>query len=84
MKRITISNSEFELKNVSDGEHTLRVFPSRPWHESYKDEGAFQTVKFIVKDGGADATKPTTRQFKHDDGKRIQGKEMKESKGGRG
>jgi hypothetical protein len=51
---------EFELRNVADGEHTLRVFPSRPWHESYKNEGAFQMVKFTVKNGGADATKPAT------------------------
>jgi hypothetical protein len=50
----------FELRNVADGEHTLRVFPSRPWHESYKNNGAFQMVKFIVKSGGADATKPAT------------------------
>ncbi len=49
---------EFELRNVSDGEHTLRVFPSRPWHESYKNEGAFQMVKFSVKSGGADTAKP--------------------------
>ena len=51
---------EFELRNVADGEHTLRVFPSRPWHESYKNTGAFQMVKFTVKNGGADASKPTT------------------------
>jgi hypothetical protein len=51
---------EFELRNVADGEHTLRVFPSRPWHESYKNEGAFQMVKFTVKGGGGDTTKPTT------------------------
>ncbi len=48
----------FELRNVADGEHTLRVFPSRPWHESFKNDGAFQMVKFTVKGGGADATKP--------------------------
>jgi len=51
---------EFELRNVADGEHTLRVFPSRPWHESYKTEGAFQMVKFTVRGGGADAGKPAT------------------------
>ena len=51
---------EFELRNVTDGEHTLRVFPSRPWHESYKTNGAFQMVKFTVKNGGGDASKPTT------------------------
>ncbi len=53
-------DQEFELRNVADGEHTLRVFPSRPWHESYKNEGAFRMVTFTVKDGGADTTKPTT------------------------
>lgn len=51
---------EFELRNVSDGEHTLRVFPSRPWHESYKNNGAFQMVKFTVRNGGGDANKPAT------------------------
>ncbi len=50
----------FELRNVADGEHTLRVFPSRPWHESYKNGGAFQMVKFTVKKGGADANRPAT------------------------
>jgi len=53
-------DTEFELRNVADGEHTLRFFPSRPWHESYKNTGAFQMVKFTVKNGGADATKPAT------------------------
>lgn len=50
----------FELRNVSDGEHTLRVFPSRPWHESYKNEGAFQIVKFTVLGGGAGIVKKST------------------------
>lgn len=49
---------EFELRNVSDGEHTLRFFPSRPWHESYKNNGAFQMVRFTVRNGGGDNTKP--------------------------
>ncbi|NOT46528.1 MAG: hypothetical protein HOP17_02095 [Acidobacteria bacterium] len=53
-------DNEFELRNVTDGEHTIRVFASRPWHESYKNEGSFQMVRFIVKNGGGDATKPTT------------------------
>lgn len=55
-----IEGSAFELRNVADGEHTLRVFASRPWHESYKNEGSFQMVKFSVKNGNADNTKPTT------------------------
>jgi hypothetical protein len=49
----------FELRNVSEGPHTIRVFASRPWHESYKNEGSFQMVSFTVK-GGGDASKPTT------------------------
>jgi hypothetical protein len=49
----------FELRNVTEGKHTLRVFPSRPWHESYKNAGAFQMVTFTVK-GGGDGSKPTT------------------------
>lgn len=49
----------FELRNVVAGKHTLRVFPSRPWHESYKNNGAFRMVTFTVK-GGGDAAKPTT------------------------
>jgi len=49
----------FELRNVTEGRHTLRVFASRPWHESYKNEGSFQMVTFEVK-GGGDASRPTT------------------------
>src|SRR6478672_451737 len=49
----------FELRNVVAGKHTLRVFPSRPWHESYKNDGAFQMVTFTVK-GDGDAARPTT------------------------
>jgi len=49
----------FELRNMAEGKHTLRVFPSRPWHESFKNEGAFQLVEFTVK-GGGDTSKPTT------------------------
>jgi hypothetical protein len=49
----------FELRNVLEGKHTLRVFPSRPWHESYKNDGAFQVTTFTVKSGG-DAARPTT------------------------
>jgi len=49
----------FELRNVTEGKHTLRVFASRPWHESYKNDGSFQMVAFTVA-GGGDASKPTT------------------------
>ena len=50
----------FELRNVTEGKHTLRVFASRPWHESYKNPEAFQMIAFTVKGGAADAMKPTT------------------------
>ncbi len=50
----------FELRNVPDGEHTLRVFASRPWHESYKNEDSFHVVKFTVKNGGANLDIPAT------------------------
>lgn len=82
---------EFELRNVSDGEHTLRVFPSRPWHESYKNEGAFQMIKFTVKNGGADTTKPATTNSGQpmsnananaNTAATPEGKDMKESKAG--
>jgi hypothetical protein len=49
----------FELRNVTAGKHTLRAFPSRPWHESYKNDGAFQMIRFTV-EGGGDASRPTT------------------------
>jgi hypothetical protein len=49
----------FELRNVTAGTHTLRVFASRPWHESYKNEQAFDMVTFTVR-GGGDASQPTT------------------------
>lgn len=55
-----IDGAPFELRNVSDGEHTLRVFASRPWHESYKNNGSFQMVKFTVKGGNANANQPAT------------------------
>ena len=54
-----LNQRPFELRNVSEGRHTLRVFPSRPWHESYKNEGAFQMVYFNVK-GAGNPEKPTT------------------------
>lgn len=76
-------NQEFELRNVSDGEHTLRVFPSRPWHESFKNEGAFVMVKFMVKNGGADTTKPaTTNTNQAMSNPSPEGKDMQTSTGG--
>ena len=82
-------DQEFELRNVSDGEHTLRVFASRPWHESYKNEGSFQMVKFSVKNGNADVNKPVTTNSGNtmsnanaDAAPTPEGKDMKESTAG--
>lgn len=80
-------DQEFELRNVVDGAHTLRVFPSRPWHESYKNEGAFQLVKFNVKNGGADTSKPATTNSGNtmsnaNTAPTPEGKDMKESNAG--
>jgi hypothetical protein len=36
------------FKNLAAGTHSLRVFASRPWHESFKNEGAFDQVTFHV------------------------------------
>lgn len=34
------------LKDLEPGTHTLRVFASRPWHESFKNEGAYAQTSF--------------------------------------
>ncbi|WP_413173146.1 hypothetical protein [Anabaena azotica] len=36
------------LSDLSAGTHTLRVFASRPWHESFKNEGAYAQIRFHV------------------------------------
>ncbi|MEB3290326.1 MAG: hypothetical protein VKI82_10450 [Leptolyngbya sp.] len=36
------------LDNLAPGTHTLRVFASRPWHESFKNQGAFDQRTFHV------------------------------------
>lgn len=36
------------LEDLAPGTHTLRVFASRPWHESFKNDGAFDQRTFHV------------------------------------
>lgn len=36
------------LTDLAPGTHTLRVFASRPWHESFKNEGAYAQTSFHV------------------------------------
>lgn len=73
----------FELRNVTEGRHTLRFFASRPWHESYKNQDSFAMVTFEVK-GGGDASKPTTTNTGQvmSDNQPKEGKDMAASKAG--
>lgn len=36
------------FEDLEPGTHTLRVFASRPWHESFKNAGAYDQVKFYI------------------------------------
>ena len=36
------------FKNLAAGTHTLRVFASRAWHESFKNSGAYAQITFHV------------------------------------
>jgi hypothetical protein len=36
------------LENLTPGTHTIRVFASRPWHESFKNEGAYAQTTFHI------------------------------------
>nr|MCU0567855.1 histone H1-like repetitive region-containing protein [Oculatellaceae cyanobacterium Prado106] len=36
------------FEDLEPGTHTLRVFASRPWHESFKNEGAYAQTTFHV------------------------------------
>jgi hypothetical protein len=38
----------YTMTDLPPGTHTLRVFASRPWHESFKNEGAYAQVTFNV------------------------------------
>lgn len=42
------TKDSIELKDLSPGTHTIRVFASRPWHESFKNEGAYAQTTFHV------------------------------------
>jgi hypothetical protein len=48
------------LENLTPGTHTLRVFATRPWHESFKNEGAYaQTTFHILAKTGSNTPDPT-------------------------
>lgn len=47
------------LTDVPPGTHTLRAFASRPWHESFKNEGAYAQVTFhVLTETGSNAPDP--------------------------
>jgi hypothetical protein len=47
------------LKDLTPGTHTLRVFATRPWHESFKNEGAYAQVTFnVLTQNGANSPDP--------------------------
>ncbi|MBD2002110.1 MULTISPECIES: hypothetical protein [Cyanophyceae] len=39
-------NKPLVFEDLAPGTHTLRVFASRPWHESFKNEGAYAQTTF--------------------------------------
>jgi hypothetical protein len=44
------SAEPFVFEHLPPGTHTVRTFPSREWHESVKDPGAFAMVTFHVEE----------------------------------
>ncbi len=50
------------FEDLSPGTHTIRMFASRPWHESFKNEGAYDQVTFHLftetEDNAPDSDKP--------------------------
>ncbi len=41
-------NKPLTLPDLAPGTHTLRVFASRPWHESFKNAGAYAQTTFHI------------------------------------
>lgn len=48
------STEPYVFESVEPGTHTVRAFPSREWHESVKDPGAFAMVTFHVGEADGD------------------------------
>uniref|UniRef100_A0A832M6G5 FHA domain containing protein n=1 Tax=Oscillatoriales cyanobacterium SpSt-402 TaxID=2282168 RepID=A0A832M6G5_9CYAN len=42
------SSKPLVLEKLSPGTHTIRAFASRPWHESFKNEGAYAQTTFHI------------------------------------
>ncbi len=56
------TNKPVVFKNLAPGTHTLRAFASRPWDESFKNEGAYAQTTFHIltktKDNNPDPSLP--------------------------
>ena len=46
--RAVYDTEQINFEDLTPGTHTLRVFASRPWHESFKNEGAYAQTTFHV------------------------------------
>ena len=46
------------LEDLEPGTHTLRAFTSRPWHESFKNDGAYAQTTFHILTKTANAPDP--------------------------
>ncbi len=61
-KAVYDTSQPLELSDLEPGTHTLRVFASRPWEESFKNEGAFAQTTFHIftktQDNNPDRTLP--------------------------
>jgi hypothetical protein len=42
------ANQPLIFKDLPPGTHTIRAFASRPWHESFKNEGAYAQTTFHI------------------------------------
>ncbi|MBD2665888.1 hypothetical protein B6N60_02711 [Richelia sinica FACHB-800] len=47
-KNVYDVNEELTISDLTPGTHTIRVFAVRPWHESFKNEGAYAQSTFHI------------------------------------
>ncbi|MGB8686548.1 MAG: hypothetical protein WCD53_04320, partial [Microcoleus sp.] len=61
-KKVYDTSEPLEISDLEPGTHTLRVFASRPWEESFKNDGAYAQTTFHIftktQDNNPDRTLP--------------------------
>lgn len=61
-KAVYDTNEPLIFEDLAPGTHTIRAFASRPWHESFKNEGAYAQTTFHIfartQDNDPEAKKP--------------------------